>query len=205
MTSRTPLILLALAPTLVACPSLTNFHSARPIAAGKTQLAIDGMVEGVNADLLGDNGGDNAVIPNIEIQVRHGVSETWDFGVKAFPVGVQADFNFLLKDTGGFALSVDPAISAFVMTGGAAFYPWVALLMDIGNPESVVVTVGPRVGAALITEGGAGLLFGGVLGVKLQLSESFHIMPEATAYGLTGTGGGLAVVWTGGVSFAFFL
>jgi hypothetical protein len=195
--------IIAAMPALAACPSLSNFHSARPIAAGSTSLAFQAMVEGLSADLVGEDG--SATIPNVELQLRHGFSDKWDLGVKAYPVGVQADFNFLLVDSGGFALSIDPAISGFAMTGGAAFYPWVALLMDLGNPDSIVFTFGPRLGAALITSGGAGFLFGGVAGVRFQLSENFHIMPEATAYGLTGSGGGFAMVWTGGVSFGFIL
>lgn len=184
--------------SLWGCPSLTNMHTARPVEPGTTQLSFSGLVVGAGG--LVDE--ENVVVPNVELQVRHGF-DSWDIGIKAYPIGVQADFNILLSESSNFALSIDPAVTLLVASSIVGVYPWVALLFDIGPADGIVFTLGPRVGGAFGSAGGAGAILGGVAGVRFPLTENFAIVPEFTGYALVGDGA--AFVWTGGIAFAFAL
>ncbi len=143
----------------------------------------------------------------MELQIRLGVNETFDFGIKLYPVGVQADFNILLVNSESFAMSIDPSISTFAIgSGGVVLYAWLPLLMDIVNTEAMTLTVGPKgglmLGAAMVGTGGAAVAAGGMTGLQIRITESFAIMPEVDAYAVFGDGAS-AVFWAGAVGFAF--
>lgn len=194
----------AVAPGLLlllsACPSLTTMHTARPIEPGRTQLGGSAVVFGTKGD------GASSGILVAELHIRHGFSETFDFGVKVYPVGVQVDFNILVVDSESFAMSLDPSFSGIGGAGGIVLYAWLPLLMDVVNNEAVTLTIGPKVGvmlgAALAGGSGAALATGAMAGLKIKITETFAVMPEADVYEVFGDGA-KAVIWVGGIGVAF--
>ncbi len=207
-----PLFLLGAALAFASgCTSLSTLHTARPITAGTTQI-------GINAAGWGAAGsGTHVTLPTFELQVRHGLSDMLDLGVKVYPIGVGADVNVALINTENFALSLDPGASAiyFGANNDSIFVGtfWLPVLADVVSTDVLTLTVGPKFGfmyaSATVSDTssnssasavGTGWLLGGMAGLKFQFTERFGMMPELDVYtGQAMTG----VLYHAGLAFLF--
>jgi hypothetical protein len=186
-----------------ACTSLTTMHTAKPIVAGETEIGI----------IPHYYGAEGVGIPNVEVQVRHGINENMDFGVKyTFPVSLTADFNIALVNTGSFALSLDPTISPMYISASDAstFILWafVPVLVDVFSTDWLTLTLGGKGGMVYATGSagdigvadGASFMVGGSAGAKFMFSESFGMMPEFNILTSLDAGG---LLYTIGVGILF--
>jgi hypothetical protein len=161
--------------------------------------------------------GDVVGFPTVEVSFRHGINERFDFGLRAHPVGLQADFNVLLVDSGAFALSVDPALSVFTFVAGdepfGLLYLWLPLLMDVYSSDTVTLTVGPKAGmfvggkppiggTEVVGGNRAAFAGGGVLAVVVRVGERFSLVPEVDAYYVSGAVDD-AVMWNATIGLLF--
>lgn len=197
---------------LTACPSFTTMHTARPIEPGTNEIGINTVAIGI----VPEGGGNAATVPNIEVQLRHGINENMDFGVKySFPLTITADLNIALINTGDFALSLDPQISPiyFTLEGTTFFlmYAFLPVIIDVVSTDTFVLSInvkggltyGSISGSATSNDfaiSGTSYLAGGGVGFKIILGENFALMPEANLL-YTIDGGG--ILWSGALGFLF--
>jgi hypothetical protein len=186
-------------------------HTARPIAPGSNEIGITAMALGVVPDF-----GDGVVVPDLEIQLRHGINENSDFGIKyTAPLSLTADYNFAIINTGSFALSIDPTVSPMYLSSGdsSAFWLWAfaPVLIDVLGTESFVLTVNVKPGIIYasgtvgdsdfnVSSSAMTFLIGGGLGAKFKLGETFALMPEFNVLFVPDTSG---LFWTGALGFLF--
>ena len=192
---------------LAGCPSLSTLHTARTTPLGKTEVGVNAALYGVRSQ----DGADGA-LPTAEFQLRYGLSETVDMGVKVYPFGVGLDANLMFEAADGVVLSVNPGVNLIRFEGNDSSltftYLWLPLLADVIQGKAATVTIGARVGYAIISGSGSGgsdmatgVLYGGMLGIKLRAGERFAIMPELDL--IRGTGSDSATLYNAGVAFLF--
>lgn len=181
------LAIVALLVLSTGCISVSSYHTARPIKTGTTEV-------GVAMELTGVVDGDGAFMTAPRLNVRRGASEHFDIGLTAGGFGFGMDFNYLLTDSGSFALSINPALNwdGFYSFGtgsagdlGPDQYTlltyYAALLADLGSSEAVAFTLGVKGG--LVSQLGEGIndphtaFLGGSAGVKV-LVDGIYLLPE---------------------------
>ncbi len=194
-TRRVLIISMAIAVFLIGqgCMTLTNLHTARPLSPGEAELSFAGEGVGVTAE------GITALVPTAEAQLRYGVNERMDFGVKLFPPGLFADLNILLLDASPLVISIDPGFSfAFLSTGDISILTlqgWLPILIDVEVAKKLTLTLGPRVGAQYFKQiynqemyGGPSpedeiiWLVGGTGMAKINLAKRLCLILEMSAY-----------------------
>ncbi len=198
---------------LTACPSFTTMHTARPIEPGTNEIGINAVAIGILPEE-----GPGATLPNVEFQLRHGINENMDFGVKySFPLTITADLNFAIINTGDFALSLDPQISPiYFKAGDVAFflmYAYLPVIVDVITTDTFVLSVNAKGGLTYgsisgedqasdndFAVSGVSYQVGGGVGFKIMLGESFALMPEGSLL-YTIDGGG--ILWSGALGFLF--
>jgi len=181
-------------------------HTARPIPEGKFEVgtALNALVT------VG-----TVVLPTGHAQMRYGLSENMDFGVRLYPIGLAFDLNVMLMDVGDVAVSISPTIEpAFIYLGGPYVFimkAWATVLMDVRLSETATLVLGLKPGfmyaaARDLSDENEGdeLVFmpGGVLGVRIDLGK-FAIMPEINGYALNAGGRATAVFEVGVGIFIF--
>ncbi len=199
---RAVTVLLPLAAVLAGCPSSTLMHTAKPVRTGVNQIGINAV------GFRPQSEGTSVTVPTFEIQVRRGLSESSDVGIKySFPLTLTLDYNLLLAN-GSVPISIDPTISPMYLSTTqdtvdvngntttqttSMFWAWgyLPVLVDVINTESVALTLSPRVGfvyasAASSGDGmgfadsGINWMYGGGLGLRIGGAESFAVMPEVS-------------------------
>jgi hypothetical protein len=196
------LIGLSTAAALGVFPPINTPHTARPSDAG-VELGAVPMFSGVD-----DDGQTNFLI-----QARKKLGDGMELGIQFnWPVGITADFNYTLLDTGSFALSVDPAVRPyyFRVNRQDAFVLWAFLpvIADLAKTESMVLTVNAKAAMSFAfnrffsTAYPDDLIFyaGGGVGTKIKVGENGWIMPEfSMLYSFRAN----AMIWNVGVGFFF--
>ena len=170
-------------------------HTARPLAAGRTEIQLSGGPWYAKAGVPEGSTGQavEGWTGNAEIGVRHGVAGIFDFGIRGFPIGAAVDVNFGVYDSPLFALSVDPMFT-FVYHSDKDDSVFVGqvfanILADIWVGKILAVTLGLKPGFAFVSasgeEGGYsavlkadGFTIGGSLGLKVHIGGVFALMPE---------------------------
>ncbi|MBN2526586.1 MAG: hypothetical protein JXR76_09335 [Deltaproteobacteria bacterium] len=175
----------------------SNEISVVPVMVGLA--APNEKIVDSDGNTVGETDVDLAV-PSVEGQFRHGFSDRFDMGVKLYLIGAEMDFNVLLVDKPKFALSMDPAFTASYFAAGdsqvfiGTF--WLPLLFDVVTTDKITVTIGPKPGflvaavsggtdyedgesdSDVYSESSADGMLGGMVGVKVQFTPRFHMMPE---------------------------
>ncbi len=178
-----------LSVVLSACPSLSTLHTAKPVEVGEIEVTVAPGLYGAG---LNDSsiGGGVIALPQTELQLRYGVDENMDIGIKYSNfVMFTFDFNWALINTDDFVLSVDPTFSGLMLpsTSGSVYlaYLWLPILMDVVNTDSFALTVGIKpgfitggAGSDLGSVGSTGAMMGFSLGAKVMLTERFGLLPE---------------------------
>lgn len=177
----------ALVALLVAsgCPSLSNLHTARPVNAGETELALAGGAYTFRGD---DDGAEpEGRLPFMELASRRGFGERFDAGVRltsATMLGFDLNYALFLGDR--VAVSVDPGAS-FLFGGIAISYLWLPLLVDLDLTPDVTLTLTARLGHAFVDalddDDGVGLsqdtgLWGLGAGLRFELGDGWALAPE---------------------------
>lgn len=102
------------------------------------------------------------IVPTVvELQVREGLTDRIDVGMKAYVTGLMFDLNWTILQIGNFAMSVNPAVCGFAcyfpgeendLTGGKSALAsgafWTTVLFDVVQNRFVTVTVAPRAAVA---------------------------------------------------------
>ncbi len=192
--------LVALAALLPACTSFTTAHTARPVAPGSVEMMVAPQVISLGRDYtdVKKTGKANTSVPAAELQLRYGLTDNQDLGVKLYMLGIQVDWNWAFVNTHGFALSLNPAVSGMVISG-VLLNVWLSLLADFDAGEVVTFTIGPKAGASTVNAS----FLGGVGAVKLHLSKSFALVPEVDFYRAYAKSLDPFFVWTGALGVAF--
>jgi hypothetical protein len=196
--------LLAVIPAVIllaGCPSFTTMGTARTTPLGKTQLYV--ATGGVQLrdwrlqDSAGSTGTLESVgLPQFEIGVRHGVSDTVEVGGKIWFLGAELDSKFqLLRSPGegsGIDVALAPALSLYPFTAedssGAdvqAIFAWahLPLLVGVNIGGGSQLVIGPRLSDMIVSAGGETtnvFWAGGSLGLALKMGPTFRILPEVS-------------------------
>ena len=192
---------------LSGCTSFATLHSARPAEDEETRITL---ASGVLASPETSDGAEAAAVPTIAmVQVRNGITENLDVGLRVYMFGLMGDLNWMVYDSPWFALSLNPAVSGMSIIwdenreAPEEFTEWGALwftvLMDIGKRRSVNMTLGPRIGYLFLhSEDGSGdrnptttgmrtTAPGAVLRMEVPLTDTFSLAPEGSVYFMNGT------------------
>jgi hypothetical protein len=182
---------LALAIVSTGCASFSTHLTPRPTSQGKTE--IDAHV-----DVLAftDDDGTRAVLPNVEMSIRYGLSDTVDIGGKLNAAGVEMNSRVALVLSDGFDLGVVPGAGVLAASGTAG-HPQVVLLtfgmpllagvrvtptttLLLGAKFSVHIATGkPENNDVGFASSGEVVLYpGGVIGLELMLTDNFALFPE---------------------------
>jgi len=187
---------------LSGCPSYSLMHTAKPITPETNEFGV--MLVGAGFGFASqDVGGveiDGASLagPGVEFQIRHGVNEKMDFGLKystTQPFSLTGDLNIGLVNSEGFNLSIDPTISPMYISAGDLTFFSVTLLApimaDVVSTDSMGLTLsfipGFQYGSVSgsttddsVAVDGIALALGGSIGWKIKLGETFSLMPNFT-------------------------
>lgn len=129
------------AALICACPSLSHQHTARPVPVGDVRLS--GAVSAYGFDV----GGDSDWLPQVEGQVRYGLAERMDVGLKGGSNAVlQADLNYALVLRDDFVLSVDPTLAVLPVADILIGYAFLPVMVDVLHTERTTLTLSARYG-----------------------------------------------------------
>jgi hypothetical protein len=196
-----------IAATLLAgCTSFSTLHTARSVPPDERHVTV---ASGVTGTLDPDAESVRAVPTVAEAELRQGLSESLDLGLRAYLVGLMVDVNWMYLDRPRFAASINPSVSGFASideadtsgsggtgtsTGTVWGSLWLNMLFDIGGGRTVTATTGPKAGFLFAadnrgvaddnpaTTGAAATALGGVFALRFRLSERFALAPEASLY-----------------------
>ncbi len=192
---------------LAGCPSLSTLHTARTTPIGRTEIGVNAALYGVRN---GDGGG--GALPTAEFQLRHGLSDDVDLGIKVYPFGIGLDGSFMVEASDSVVVAINPGVNLIRLQTDSdnltVTYLWLPLLADVITTRAATVTIGARVGYAIFSgessgqrDTAAGLLYGGMVGIKLRLAERFAVMPELDL--LRGTAADTGTLYNAGIAFLF--
>lgn len=179
------------------CVSYSTPHTARSVPPDREQLTVASGALGTISDGTTIDG----AIPTIaEVQYREGISDNLDIGITGYVLGIMLDVNWTFIDSQLFAASLNPALGGFagfddddqsaLLWGGG----WVSLLIDLGPPRPVTLTVGPKVGFVAFagssspaddspaSEAFGSLPVGATAALRVHVSERTAIAPEVSVY-----------------------
>ena len=98
-----------------ACTNFATIHGARPIQPHTTEFGVAGSVQGGTA--FSDSTG--LLLPQLELSVRRGLSESSDVGTRLYLGGAQADFRHRFWRNDKWHLAIAPGIGGlFLPVGG---------------------------------------------------------------------------------------
>jgi hypothetical protein len=190
------------------CASYSSMKEARTVNLGAIRVDVVGgattarPASGATAFLggrrpsPGDTTEQARVLPGLEAQVRYGLAQGLDFGVKTSLTSVELNATVQLVRGERFDLALAPAVQgAFGSNGDDEGWQMalakLALLGDarFGDAGRHAVVVGP----ALAKAWGGGtnknsgyaldaLFAGGTLGVSLEVAHGFRLFPEIAIY-----------------------
>ena len=230
---------------IIGCSSIGTMHTARPLptrtvaySAGVSSIASANAptterpenLSGNKSDRSFDDtlfpavrGMDNA-LPAMAFQVRYGLHDRFDAGMKITTAGVGVDLNLLVFDSSHLAMSIDPEIQflPLISIDGGSDYDrfvtrtdifWLPVLFDVYQTDRVTVTLGARGGLLLgmkmpdskgnneILVRGVGIVpvAGASVGWKVRQSKNRYLIPEiATLYDIRNQAVHIAILigWT---------
>ena len=187
-----------LALSTSGCISYSTLHTARSVPPDREQLTVASGALGTISDGTTVDG----AIPTIaEVQYREGISDNLDIGITGYVLGIMLDVNWTFIDSRLFAASLNPALGGFagvdddddqsaLLWGGG----WLSLLIDLGPPRPVTLTVGPKVGFVAFagstnpaddspaSEAFGTLPVGATAALRVHVSERTAIAPELSVY-----------------------
>jgi hypothetical protein len=211
------------------CIAMGSAQKADTMGKGNMQFGIEPGAVGASA------AGVFGVVPDFNASFRFGLTDTVDLGLRAGTTLLELGAKFLLTDPSNdfLALSLAPSLngiyfgggSAGSTGGGGAVNIQIPLLVGIKFGSGSELVVGPRINNSIYfvnaSSGGTStsstvyaLTGGASLGVALQLTDFFGLMPEVafmvplvtSASGTAGgTSGGGTVGPQQGVAFGFHL
>lgn len=151
------------------------------------------------------HGMENA-LPSVILQLRYGLHDRFDAGVKVTTAGMGIDMNLLVFDCSGLAMSIDPEIRLLPLISieGGSDYDgfetrtgilWLPVLLDVYHTERVTMTIGVKGGmllgmkmwdsdsnnSTLVQEVGIAALAGASIGWKVRQSKKRYLIPEIAA------------------------
>lgn len=157
---------LLLAVGAAGCSALTDFHSARTLAPGETQVGLEANVFGV-VDTDGAAG-----LPSGAVTSRHGISEGFELGLRMGSMGAEVTGKWLLAD-GDVVLAAAPSFTGFILgpeTWWAGVRAPLLIELPFGDGHGVVFSPRAQVqyvgtddffgsggGQLLVTNAGAGV------------------------------------------------
>jgi hypothetical protein len=189
------------------CASFSTHLAPRPTAQGRFDLQA-------NLDFIAftDDDGEQAGLPNIEVNARYGILDTIDVGLKLHAFGVEASSRIAILLSDRFDLGIMPAAG---YTGRAD---------TTGHEQARILTFGAPIVAGWHANDWATLIIGAkfhghyatrerelvfypgtVAGAELLVSERFALFPELNVlFPYLSDFDKLArPVWQGGVAFQF--
>lgn len=211
------------------CIAMGSAQKADTLGKGHVQFGIEpGAIGGTVGNQFG-------VLPDFNAAVRFGVTDTIDLGLRAGTTLLELQTKFLLTDPSNesLAISLAPSINGIYLgiggggtsTGGGMVNVQIPALVGVKFGSGSELVVGPRInnmmlfgGASNGTSSSSSLIYqltaGASLGVALQLTDFFALMPEVsfmvplvtTARATSGSTSGGAIGGPGqGVAFGFHL
>ncbi|MCK6545994.1 hypothetical protein L6R52_09000 [Myxococcota bacterium] len=191
-----PLLLAAACATLLAtgCASYSTHLSPRPTAKGHTDLAVVVDVASVT------DSDKRIIMPQVEIGIRHGLSDRADIGgkINAQKAGGEINARILLADSDALTVGIVPGagvgMGAFSDTdiSGLVTYFALPLLMSLHFGEDFELILGPKaiaqfsvltskpVGEENAPGGSIVMLPGGLVAMSIKLADTFALIPEVT-------------------------
>ncbi len=114
--------LLGLAVYLGGCATLSSMQGARTVEPGRTRVGVHGslqggMIPGLEKLLPEDVPPVPPPLPQVEIEVRNGLRERWDWGARLFLLGVAGDVKFQFLDGERWAGAFAPGASIVHLPG----------------------------------------------------------------------------------------
>ena len=214
---------------MIGCSAIGTMHTARPLpnstvaySAGVSSIvgANTPSTERPENDLGNKtsrsfedtlfppiHGMDNA-LPLVTLQLRYGLHDRFDAGLKVTTAGLGVDINLLVFDCSGLAMSIDPEIQflPLISIEGGNDYDgfetrtgilWLPILLDVYHTERVTMTIGAKGGmllgmkmpdsgsgsdnSNLVQEVGIAALAGTSIGWKVRQSKKRYLIPEIAA------------------------
>jgi len=196
--------LLAVIPAVIllaGCPSFTTMGTARTAPLGRTQFYVATGGVQLRDWRLKDSSGSSGTLetvglPQFELGVRHGVSESVEVGGKIWFLGAELDSKFQLvrspSEGAGIDVALAPALSLYPFTAESssgddvqAIFAWahLPLLFGVNLGGGSQLVIGPRLSDMIVVaEGEMSNVFwaGGSLGLALKLGPTFRVLPEVS-------------------------
>ena len=205
--------------SLWACPSFSTMQTVRTVPEGEIRGAVSAHWLGI-----GDVG-----IPQFELGLRYGLTDSLDLGAKLYSVGAEIGMKYQAV-RGAFDLSIAPAVSYFgistddtndegVKSSASVhlIYMHLPLLMGYNVSESITLGFGPKFlyilafgsgnfsddeDSVSASASGDGMMGGAFVSVIFKIGKAFWIGPEINIYtNLTGNADAFAnVFYQGGIA-----
>ncbi|HEY8208780.1 MAG TPA: hypothetical protein VIG99_14925 [Myxococcaceae bacterium] len=175
---------------LTGCPSFSTMGLARPIRKGTTQIVVapEALALAVVNPTTGVATG--AVLPQAEIAVRYGITDSFELGAKAWLLGAGLEGKIgIIQSNPGFGLdiAINPGFaylgygSTTSSSGLLSLSLPVMFGLNLGGHQLIVA---PKV-MDLVFLGGTSpvhvVLTGASVGFALKLGDELRIMPEISA------------------------
>jgi hypothetical protein len=198
---RGALPLLPLALLLAGCPSFSTMGTARTIPVGKTQFVVSPQAAYTKRWSIGGlDQRTDALFPQFELGIRHGVTEDVEVGAKGWVLGFLVDAKLQLlrsqSDSSGVDLAIAPGVGYLGFTQGQSLASpsltasqnslsfYLPLLVGINFAGGSQLVIGPKLIDQIIlpsSQTGAGnVLWGGAsLGYAWKVGD-FRLLPEVT-------------------------
>jgi hypothetical protein len=175
------------------CVSFHALTSARTLPAGESELLVAPVVTLMPVGIGQASGPMPA--PNVEVGLRHGLSDSYELGGKVWLLGAQLDgkLQLLRADDTGLSVSLGHSLSYIGGGGSPKLALHLPLYFGFVLPGGHELVFAPRVAYAVETTPipappghppgssylGDQVLAGGALGVALRMGPRFRLMPEA--------------------------
>ena len=158
-------------------------HTARPVPIDQFEYSVAIGTYSFHDD---DEGFES--IPLIEGQVRMGLAESLDAGLKVASLTMlQADLNYAFLQTDNLAVSIDPTVSVLPVAGAFVSYLWLPVLADVWTTDEMTLTLSARYGYVSARDieadddlgiNGSTPLWGGGIGLRYRINQRVAIVPE---------------------------
>jgi len=204
--NRTVLLLLACLGGLGVLSGCVSTGMARTVDPGKLQVSLSPGVLG-----------NTAVIPQLELAVRYGVTEQVDVGARLFLPGAEVDARFALLRAPSLKQGIDLTLApslAYVFSSGTStpgyLVPSLPLLVgfNLGGGQLVL---GPRLGYVINTDHpvpspsfATAFVAGSSLGLAIPAGPVLHVVPEVSVLHRLGSPfGSTTTTLHGGIGLVF--
>lgn len=173
-----------MAAALAGCGALTDYHSARTLAPGETEVGLE-----ASAITVAEEARVDGALPSAAVTSRHGLSDGFELGLRMGSMGAEVTGKWRLYD-GGVIVAAAPTAGGFIL-GPETWWAGVRapVLIEVPFGEGHGVVFSPRVQAQYIGVddffgSGAGVAFlaNAGLGVALSLRLGpIALVPELAA------------------------